>query len=152
RRHGVCSAAGRVQRQGIEFNGNGASGTELTLLIAPNAFTSTSGVAADGARVRTTSDNNIRIVSGADMVLDRPGPPVGDPDTTSGLMGWVDTSTGSGWIDITQLAGSTITMTGSESLIGICGLQEGLGDVFLSSAGIINVTAAGIGNFGIHGV
>lgn len=86
------------------------------------------------------------------MVLDRPGPPVGDPDTTSGLMGWVDTSTGSGWIDITQLAGSTITMTGSESLIGICGLQEGLGDVFLSSAGIINVTAAGIGNFGIHGV
>ena len=126
---------------GVDLNGVGAN--DLTLILEDGTQIRTGGLQADGARVTSGGNGNVTIVSGADISVDRMAAPTPADDPTSALMGWISSPTGTGTISISQLAGSLHTLRGDEDLGGLYGLHNGLGDIFLYSAGDIEANSPG---------
>lgn len=147
----VVNRAVGFNNVGIGLDSTGSDG--LTLNFDDGVSITTQGLQSDGARLRMDGDGDINIVSSADISVDRDAAqtpwPTSDP--TAALLGWIKspTKTATGTINITQKQGSRLTLAGSEELVGLYGIQDGLGNVEISSFGEIYGTSIG-DIFGAH--
>lgn len=124
---------------GVNLSGNGNH--TLALELAPGTIIRTNGFIAQGVQVHSTNNDNVVIVSGANVTtqgLDVAGP---TDEITVGILGRASSSTGTGSVVVTQLAGSSIHVSGFKFVVGLHAQSLGLGDVFVESAG--TVTAVG---------
>lgn len=147
-----ASIAPAADTEGIYINGN--ANASVAIGLADGVTIMTDGFAGHGVRAQASGTGNIVINSAADITftgdLNPPFPPLPNSvDATSGLLGWIRGAAASGNIEINQLADSTINANGFGGG-GLYGLQEGSGNVTVTSAGVISTT--GESGYGLNAV
>ena len=118
------------------------SGITLTVNLADGVTITTDGLHADGLEVLGSSD--IVINSAANITVNSD---TTDFRGTAGLVGRINDAASTGNINITQLANSTITVTGDDGF-GLYGFNAGTGSVFVTSSG--SISTAGFFGYGLN--
>jgi fibronectin-binding autotransporter adhesin len=132
---------------------SGTVNASVAVDLADGVTITTDGLTGNGLRAEASGTGDIVINSAANITItgepNPPPPPPGTINGTSALLGWINSNSASGNIFINQLAGSIINADGVGGG-GLYGLQQGSGDVTLTSAGTI--VTAGESGYGINAV